>query len=495
MKKIVVVAVIVIIALFSVACDKEVPLDGNIDTPVEAFYYFYQSLAGALQAENAEVKMTVLLDGEVETETFSFIKKSGGVVLFDRDGENMAYYDGKAYFGDDYALNAVMTLSQFLALVFNNVYEVDIEYFLFPTSLEFAEQTGGHKLTAEASGFPHTYSMELLTDESDSFLSAKITSEVIWFTREIDIEVTNSVPENVPAAAVFATSLTDRTETYNNLFEMSSYVYAYTQGEDMKKDIYKAENTEIYPGVPNETMRVKGSRAYFGLTGYYSYYDSGKFYTCDESLLPAFHQKTYADMPISNVRYKLFQDIFYILREADDDIIVTKTVTDNTITYASNVFDFVIKDGALDYITIKDYASWEEKWYFTKHKFSLEVEDISPPSGFSQSEYISFLKDTELSYAATALEQSNEVMYERYIYNGTNPEPYHYAQEIDSLNIAVVTTQPEILEISPFTYYIHEVPTTGEGQGSVIAIYYKGSTETFKVYYNESEEIVYDVIG
>jgi hypothetical protein len=43
-------------------------------------------------------------------------------------------------------------------------------------------------------------------------------------------------------------------------------------------------------------------------------------------------------------------------------------------------------------------------------------------------------------------------------------------------------------------YYIEEIATTAVKQGSITAVYYRGLTGTYKVYYNEQNEIVFNFI-
>lgn len=498
MKKLIaVILLLLLISMFAFGCNDEVIPDATveIDTPLEVFNYFYDSLAAALSGDTAEVSYQLTTPGEESEAPISLFKKSGGVVFSNKDDNNKAYFNGRAYYNNAYSKYADMSLKNYLALVFNDVYEVELEYFIFSDLIEFESLSDGYKLTAESYGYPHKYTIELLTDLEHKFKSAHIVSQAYTFIREIDMVVTYpAAVTGVPLSTALPLVGTDMTDTWRNLSEISASLYIYSQNTTMQQNVYKAVGSENY-GLPQEKFTINGNSALFTNDNGYSCYMNGKLYTEDLTLTPDYNKKTYIECKVGSVKYLAMRNIFWIVNDFTQPVI-TKTVVDNTITYSSAVFDCIIKDNVIDSVIDKEYNSSTEQWTYEKHQFVSTIEAIMIPSTLVYDQFISDYRVGDLSSAASALMTCRNVFDNHLTYQGYDLEDHwDYLVALDTLSAGVVDSAPALIDMVSHYFYIEERHSTIDLRGEVTAIYYSGNAGIYKVYLDGDGNIVYDLLS
>lgn len=494
MKKVFLTLLILIVILSFAACDKEIDPNlepGEIDTPLEGMNYFYQSLALALQAESAEISISTEFNGEPEMDAEVLIKKAqGGVILYERDNVRKAYYNGRAYYGNNYSLYADISLPQFLTILFNEIYEVEFNYFLYSNDFTLIEHNGGYKLTATSIIFPHTYSMELITDASHKFVSAHFISEVVWFTRDIYVNLSNNIPSGVPLPTTLPQDGTDRTETINNVNEIAAAMYSLIMTSELKKITYKSEGSEGSYEV-DETYRISETKAKLDYIGGYDYYSDGRLYSYISDFSPDFLQKVYEEMPISNFKNFLFSQILYNVRTFDISLAVTKTVDGASIRYESDSFYCIINGGELDYFVLKE-VMWDDSINYTKHDF-MPLDYITEPNGFVASSFISYFVANDLAGAKFVLDKCIQTMHDKFLYHAANPSLSEYATALNNASISIVTSAPQQSSMILNYYYIEEIPSTEIAEGSITAVYLATTRGIYKVYYS-GDIFVYDIL-
>lgn len=79
-------------------------------------------------------------------------------------------------------------------------------------------------------------------------------------------------------------------------------------------------------------------------------------------------------------------------------------------------------------------------------------------------------------------------MHNQYLYDGGNPDQTDYAVAINSFSVSLVAEAPAVGEMLYNLIYIHAEPTTVNGEGQILAVYFHSSTGKYKIYEENSIE-------
>lgn len=409
----VVLAVFLVCSIALVGCTPEEldDLDNltggeGVDTPFEAYNYFVDSIVKLLSSsESIEIESKSYED-EIETSSEAIFQKSGAIILAPNAyNSGKAYYNGKMYFRESFTSFATTSLKQFvLASFFRSQYE--LETFLFADTITFTEEGEGHKLVVVVKFTPHLYSYELITDANDNLVSVKLTNTTPWFVRETRMN-TKALSGALPSAETLLGN-TDETTLWENAATLSSAVYLYSQSPELKKEAFTSTDGIGYSLDSIGTYNINASQVLFtDDKGGYGYLLNRNFYTNDTEAEATYDQKTYAeDIGVNTCKYFMIWDLIWPMYEIEEEGL---TVTQDSpvagqTKYVSGDYSFVLSaSGLSELITYNEY----DNPAYVKYVLSTDADEISAPSGFNATLFLSDNQVSVIRSIDTALTQCN----------------------------------------------------------------------------------------
>jgi hypothetical protein len=385
----------------------------GIDTPFEAYNYFITSIGKLLSsAETVELNGTYY-DHDVEDGSEIMFQKNAGVCYSPISYTSpKAYYDGKMYFRDNFTSFATTTLEQFIAVSFFANYNYEVEHFLFADTITFTEEEGGHKLVVIINLGFHLYTYELITDENDSFVSAKFSNVNEWIDRETRL-VNRSLTGVVPSFEML-TGNTDETALWQNAANLSSAIYTFSQSPEIKKQTYVSQDGNGYSIAPIATYNINQTQVLFtDDNGGYGYYLNNNFYTYDTEADATYNQKTYTEgVGIYFCKYFTVWDLFYPMYDIEQ---YGLTVTQDSpgagkTKYQTGDYSYVLTGSVIEECVY--YNEYAENPY-EKYVLSTDADVISAPQGFNPDAFLSDAEAAVVSQVDWALGACNDQLNEQ----------------------------------------------------------------------------------
>lgn len=380
----------------------------GIDTPFEAYNYFIDSIGKLLlSAETVELNGTYYDHDEEDGSEIMFQKNAGVCYSPISYTSPKAYYDGKMYFRDNFTSFATTTLNQFIAISFFANYNYEVEHFLFADTINFTEQEGGNKLEVIINLGFHLYTYELITDENDSFVSAKFSNINEWIDRETRL-VSRSLTGAVPSSEML-TGNTDETILWQNASILSSAVYNFSQSSEIKKQTYVSQDGNGYSIAPIATYNINETQVLFtDDKGGYGYYLNGNFYTYDTEADTTYNEKTYTEgVGIYFCKYFTVWDLFYPIYDIEQ---YGLTVTQDSpvagkTKYETGDFSYVLAGSVVEECVYNnEYANNP----YEKYVLSTDADVISAPQGFNTDAFLSDAEAAVIGRVDWALEACND---------------------------------------------------------------------------------------
>lgn len=487
MKKIILMVSFLFVLIGLVACDKEdLPedwVDLELDTPIEVYNYLYTSMDNALKKETAEIVFYETLN-EVDSEEIVLLSKANEIIYSNKDEVNLAYYQGKMYYSDSFSKFTTVSSKEYLSVVINKMYEIEFNHFLFCDNINFIESATGFTLEADAYIAPHLYSLDLETNLEHEMVSFTITSSVPSFTRSYTFTVNSTITSAMVAPAVFLPTATDMTESWDLLFEISAFIYAYSQKEEVKMNYYETTQENNFL-VPENTYNMKSEKAYITREDGYDYFVNDKLYTHSDAEMTDFYKNVYTDAKYNGIKSVVLRDIFWLISDVND-VVFTKNIVDNKTVYSCSKFEVEIIDSKLANIFTEE--EFGEDTLYKKYQYFDEATIVSEPANFRIDDYISDQECYDISEASSAYHTAKSVMHNQYLYDGGNPDQTDYAVAINSFSVSLVAEAPAVGEMLYNLIYIHATPTTVNGEGQILAVYFHSSTGKYKIYEENSIE-------
>lgn len=471
----VVFAVFLVCSIALIGCTPE-ELDDltggeGVDTPFEAYNYFADSIVKLLSSsETIEVESTQYNDDEKVLDSEETIYQKSGAIILAPNAYNSpkAYYDGKMYFRENFTSFATTSLKQFvLASFFRSQYE--LETFLFADTVTFTDEGEGHKLVVVVKLTPHVYSYELITDANDNLVSVKLTNNGPGFVVETRMN-TKALSGALPSAETLLGN-NDETTLWENAATLSSAVYLYSQSPELKKQGYTSVDGNGYSLTPIETYNINATQVLFtDDKGGYGYLLNRNFYTNDTEAEATYDQKTYAeDIGVNTCKYFMIWDLIWPMYEIEEEGL---TVTQDSpvagqTKYVSGDYSFVLSaSGLSELITYNEY----DNPAYVKYVLSTDADEISAPSGFNATLFLSDNQVSVIRSIDTALTQCNNEITSN-LPNPTTQTELSEAMYINPTLPHILTTYPETY--SEEAYYI--IVTSGSSEEDIkgiIAIVY-----------------------